>query len=76
MSPPGPRIAFEWIEVALAAPDRAEPDPHHPERLRSYTRIPALAGRILRVLHRRDGPDMIVISAISTEEPGHDEDEL
>lgn len=70
------RIAFEWIEVALAAPDRVEADPHHPERSRSYERTPAFGRRILRVVHRRDGPDMIVISAISTEEPGHDEDEL
>jgi hypothetical protein len=54
------RIAFEWIEVALAAPDRVDADPHHPERSRSYKRIQAFGGRILRVVHRRDGPDMIV----------------
>ena len=46
----------------MTAPDFTEADPRHPERIRSYKAIAAFGGRILRVVHRRDGRDMIVIT--------------
>ena len=55
-------IAIEWVEATLNAPDFTEADPRHPERIRSYKAIAAFGGRILRVVHRRDGRDMIVIT--------------
>ena len=32
-------IAIEWIEAAVSAPDRVEPDPRDPECIRSYRSI-------------------------------------
>jgi Domain of unknown function (DUF4258) len=56
-------IAALWIEAAVNTPDSVEADPRHPDRLRSYKAIPELGGRILRVVHRLDGNDIIVITA-------------
>jgi hypothetical protein len=28
-------IAVDWIQAAVSAPDRVEPDPRHPDRIRS-----------------------------------------
>lgn len=56
------RIAPEWIESTIVAPDRVEADPRHPERTRSYRAVPEFRGRILRVVYRQDGMDYIVIT--------------
>jgi hypothetical protein len=55
-------IAISWIEAAINAPDCAERDPRHPERTRSYEAIVEFGGRVLRVVHRPDGADIIVIT--------------
>lgn len=55
-------IATDWIEAAISVPDRAERDPRHPERTRSYKAIAEFGGRVLRVVHRPDGADIIVIT--------------
>jgi len=57
------RIAIEWIEAAIVTPDWTEADPAHPDRTRSYKAVAELGGRILRVVHRTDGNDVIVITA-------------
>lgn len=50
-----------WIEAAIARPDRTEPDPR-PGRTRSYRAIPEFGGRVLRVVHRPAGADIMVIT--------------
>jgi Domain of unknown function (DUF4258) len=55
-------IAIEWIEAALNAPDRVEPDPRHPERTRSYKAIVEYGARVLRVVHRPEGDDIVIIT--------------
>jgi len=32
-------IAVDWIEAAVSAPDWIEPDPRHPNRIRSYKAV-------------------------------------
>ena len=56
-------IAAIWTENAVSAPDPVEVDPRHADRLRSYKAIPELSGRILGVVYRPDGADMIIITA-------------
>jgi hypothetical protein len=56
-------IAVIWIENAVSAPDFVEVDPRHPDRFRSYKAIPELGGRVLRVVHRPDGADILIITA-------------
>jgi hypothetical protein len=56
------QIKHAWIETAIANPERVETDPRHFERTRSYKTIPEFGSRILRVVHRRDGRDIVVIT--------------
>jgi hypothetical protein len=37
-------IAVDWIEAAVSAPDRIEPDPRHPDRIRSYKAVAGCCG--------------------------------
>lgn len=53
----------EWVEATIMHPDWQEADPAYPERTRSYRVIEALDGRILRVIHWRDGDDIVVLTA-------------
>jgi hypothetical protein len=55
-------IALDSIEAAVSAPDRVEPDPRDTECTRSYKSIAAHDGRVLRVVHRPDGDDILVIT--------------
>jgi len=56
------QIAVDWIEAALNAPDSTEADPRDPQCTRSYKAIVALGGRVLRVVHRTEGNDILVIT--------------
>jgi hypothetical protein len=56
------RIAVDWIEAALNAPDSTAADPRHPERTRSYKAIAERSGRVLRGVHRPAGDDIVVIT--------------
>jgi Domain of unknown function (DUF4258) len=55
-------IAFSWIDEAVRSPDLVEADPRHPERTRSYKAIAEYGGRVLRVVHRAEGDDIVVIT--------------
>jgi hypothetical protein len=55
-------IAFAWIEAAVTAPDFVEADPRHPERKRFYKAIDEYGGRLLRVVHRVEGDDIVIIT--------------
>lgn len=56
-------LPIAWIEATILAPDRRAKDPTDPVLTRSYRRIPQANGRILRVVHRPAGPDILVITA-------------
>ena len=56
-------IAIDWIEAAVDAPDWVEPDPRHPDRTRSYKAIAEYGARVLRVVHRSEGDDIVIITA-------------
>ena len=57
------RIPSAWIEAAVAAPDAVEADPSDPALTRCYKTIPEAEGRVLRVVWRREGTDILVITA-------------
>ena len=56
-------LELAWIEAVIAKPNRTEPDPRYPGRTRSFGAIPECGGRVLRVVHRPDGADILVITA-------------
>lgn len=56
-------LPFAWIEATIASPDRSVPDPDSPALTRSYKAIPEAAERVLRVVHRPDGTDILVVTA-------------
>lgn len=55
-------IALEWVERTLDTPDFARPDPNDPSLTRSFKAIDEAGGRILRVVHRPDGDDILVVT--------------
>jgi len=55
-------IAMAWIERLVTTPDFTRPDPRRPGISRSYKAIDEAGGRILRVAHRPDGNDILVIT--------------
>jgi hypothetical protein len=57
-----PEIRSEWISETIAWPDWTQPDPD-PSLLRSFKTIPAFGGRVLRVVSRQNGADVIVVTA-------------
>jgi Domain of unknown function (DUF4258) len=59
----GRNILLSFIEDALAAPDRVSADPTDPSLSRSYKAIVAFGNRVLRVVHRRVGADIFVVTA-------------
>ena len=56
-------LVREWVELAILQPDRSEPDPGDSAALRSFKRIPEAGDRIIRVVHRPEGADILVIPA-------------
>ena len=56
-------ISAVWVENAVSTPDFVEVDPRHLDRFRCYKAIPELGGRVLRVVPRPDGTDIIIITA-------------
>jgi hypothetical protein len=56
------KLDCAWIEAALHAPDFVDADPRHPERTRSFKAIAQCGGRVLRVVHRPEGNDIVVIT--------------
>lgn len=58
------RITIAWIEATVTQPDWTAPNPRDLSLTRSYRAIPERAGRILRVVHRPDGPDILVVTAL------------
>ena len=44
-------VTQEWVERTITAPDRTDPDPEHPDRIRAYRAMPERDGRVLRVIY-------------------------
>ena len=56
------KIALAWVEVAVIAADWTEADPDQ-ALTRSFKAIVEFGGRVLRVVHRPDGADILVVTA-------------
>lgn len=56
-------IALARVEATIATPDWTAPDPRDPSLTRSFKAIATFGSRVLRVVHRREGDDMLVITA-------------
>lgn len=56
------KIELLWIDATVSSPDFVEADPRHPERTRSYKAIAENGGRVLRVVHRPEGNDIVIIT--------------
>lgn len=54
-------ISLAWVEVAIAEPDWVRPD-IDPVLTHSFKAIPEREGRILKVVHRRDGEDTLIVT--------------
>ena len=55
-------IALDWIDRAVAMPNFTGPDPTDPALTRSYKAIDEAGGRILRVVHRPDADDIVIVT--------------
>ena len=55
-------IGLDWIEATVSSPDFVEADPHYSDRTRSFKAIAEFGGRMLRVVHRAEGDDIVVIT--------------
>jgi hypothetical protein len=58
------QIERAWIEATINQPERSEPEPRDPTLTRAWRRIPERGGRILRVVFRRSGGDIVVVSTV------------
>ena len=56
-------LASDWVERAIEHPDWTEPDVGNPALTRSFKGIVEAENRVLRVVHRPDGADILVITA-------------
>ena len=59
----GRGILLSYIEAALISPDRVARDATDPALSRSYKVIPEFGSRVLRVVYRREGDDLFVVTA-------------
>ncbi|MYH97198.1 MAG: DUF4258 domain-containing protein [Acidimicrobiia bacterium] len=56
-------ISSEWVERAVATPERRTRDPHDESVERFYIRVPERDGRVLRVAVNTDADPWRVVSA-------------
>ncbi|MYB09107.1 MAG: DUF4258 domain-containing protein [Acidimicrobiia bacterium] len=56
-------ISSEWVERAVATPERRARDPHDEAVERFYIRVPERSGRVLRVAVNTDADPWRVVSA-------------
>lgn len=57
-------IPAEWVEKTISAPDAIEPDPAGGDLLRAWRALPEADGRSLRVVHRHEDPDIVVVVTV------------
>ncbi len=56
-------VEAAWVARVLAAPAWSETDPRGPPLRRSYGFVPEADGRVLRVVHRREGDEEVIVTA-------------
>jgi hypothetical protein len=56
-------VRLDWIEATVRHPAQTQPDPRRPSVTLSFRRIQEFGNRVLRVAHRLDGADVLVITA-------------
>jgi hypothetical protein len=56
------KIDRSWVDATVLTPDWTTSDPD-PALTRSYRAIAEFGGRVLRVVHRPDGHDQLVVTA-------------
>lgn len=56
-------LRMEWIVATLQAPDATRLDARRPGVTLSFKMIAEFGNRVLRVAHRADGTDVLVITA-------------
>ena len=55
-------INSAWIETTVRQPTALMVDPHDPTLSRAWRRIPERSGRVLRVVFRPAGADIVVVT--------------
>ena len=55
------RIDPAWVTTAITEPDWTAPDPD-PVLMRSFKAIAGFGGRVLRVVYRPNGSDVLVVT--------------
>jgi Domain of unknown function (DUF4258) len=55
-------IALDWIDRTVAMPDFNAIDPGDPTLTRPFKAIGEAGGRILRVVHRAEGNDIVIVT--------------
>ena len=58
------QIERAWIAATIDPPERSEPEPRDPALTRTWRRIPERGCRVLRVVFRRSGGDIVVVSTV------------
>lgn len=56
------KIALDWIERTVAMPDFSDIDPADPTLTHSFKAIDEAGGRFLRVVHRPEGNDIVIVT--------------
>lgn len=56
-------LPVEWAERTIAEPEWTEPDAEDSALTRSFKTIPEAGGRVMRVVHRDDNGDILVVTA-------------
>ena len=56
------KLFLDWIERTAVAPDFSHLDPDDPTLTRAFKSIDETGGRILRVVHRPEGNDILVVN--------------
>lgn len=56
------QISVDWIDRTIVAPDFTMPDPDDPSLTRSFKAIGEAGGRILRVVQRPEGNDIVIVT--------------
>jgi hypothetical protein len=55
-------LVLDWIERTVATPDFTHPDPNDRTLHRSFKAIDDAAGRLLGVVHRPEGNDILIVT--------------
>jgi hypothetical protein len=55
-------LALDWIERTVATPDFIHADPDDPTLTRSFKAIDEADGRTLRVVHRAERNDIVIVT--------------